>query len=61
MLGDGDTGQSELYALAEQKLEDAAGGSDLLERGEQNTREMLTTLVGSLGYKQVTVEFDRSA
>ena len=49
--------EGEFYVLAEQRLEGAAAGSDLLARGEQNTRDMLTTLATSLGFEQVTVTF----
>jgi hypothetical protein len=59
MFDDGDD-QGELYALAEDKLAAAAAGSDLRDRAEQNTRDMLTGLIRSLGYDRVTVSFDRS-
>ena len=49
---------SELYALAEARLAAAATESDVLERAEANTRDMLTTLAGSLGVDDVTVEFE---
>ena len=49
---------SELYALAEQRLATAAAESDVLDRAEDNTRDMLTTLAGSLGVEEVTVEFE---
>jgi hypothetical protein len=52
------TDDSELYALAEDKLAAAAAGSDILERAEANTRDMLTTLATSLGVDEVTVEFE---
>jgi hypothetical protein len=61
MLRDGGRGDGELYGLAERKLSAAAGSSDLRGRAEENTREMLTGLVRSLGYEQVTVTFDRTA
>lgn len=48
----------ELYALAERELAGAASRSDLLERAEVNTRDMLTTLAESLGFEQVTVTFE---
>ncbi|MGY1744016.1 DUF4230 domain-containing protein [Blastococcus sp. SYSU D00695] len=56
-LGDGPTDESELYSLAEQRLESAAGDSDLLDRAEDGTRDMLTSLAHSLGVDEVTVEF----
>ncbi|PZS20739.1 MAG: DUF4230 domain-containing protein [Pseudonocardiales bacterium] len=48
----------ELYQLASAKLNDAAKTSDLTRRGEENTRQMLTTLARSLGFTQATVTFD---
>lgn len=57
-LGDAPVNNQELYALAGQKLDGAARSSDLVERAEQNTRTMLTTLAGSLGVARVTVTFD---
>ena len=47
-----------LYALAERRLAETAAESDVLERAEANTRDMLTTLAGSLGVDEVTVEFE---
>jgi Protein of unknown function (DUF4230) len=55
---DNPSDDSELYALAERRLATAAADSDVLERAEANTRDMLTTLAGSLGVEQVTVEFE---
>ncbi len=46
-----------LYTAAAQKLDTAAGESDLAARAQQNTRSMLSGLAGSLGYTQVTVTF----
>ena len=51
----------ELYQLASAKLNAAAKTSDLTRRGEENTRQMLTTLAGSLGFAHVTVTFDAPA
>jgi hypothetical protein len=55
------TDDSGLYALAERHLGTAAADSDLLERAETNTRDMLTTLARSLGVDEVTVEFEEPA
>jgi hypothetical protein len=55
---DSPTDDQSLYQLAEDKLDAAARESDLTARAEENTRQMLTTLAGSLGYEQVTVNFD---
>ena len=52
------TGEQELYQLAATKLDAAAAASDLTRRGEDNTRQMLTTLAHSLGFTHVTVTFD---
>jgi hypothetical protein len=52
---------SDLYALAERRLGAAAAESDVLERAEGNTREMLTTLATSLGVEHVTVDFEEPA
>ena len=51
--------EREVYLLAEDKLEAAAraeGG--LRERARQNTRRMLASLLRSLGYTRVEVEFE---
>jgi hypothetical protein len=47
----------ELLARAERQLHDAAAGTQLRERAEDNTRTMLTSLLGSLGFETVTVHF----
>jgi hypothetical protein len=48
----------ERYALAERRLGAAAAESDVLDRAEDNTRAMLTSLARSLGVDEVTVEFE---
>ncbi len=60
-LGDNPVDDSELYALAEDRLAAAAAVSDLRERAEVNTRDMLTGLARSLGVQQVEVTFDEPA
>jgi hypothetical protein len=55
------TDDSDLYALAERRIAAAAAESDLIERAEANTRDMLTTLGTSLGVEQVTVDFAEPA
>jgi hypothetical protein len=57
-VGDRTTDDGPLYALAEQRIAAAATGSDLLDRGERSTRDMLTSLAHSMGVEQVTVTFD---
>jgi predicted kinase len=39
-------------------MNDAATASGLTQRGEENTRRMLTTLARALGFTDVTVTFD---
>ena len=57
-LGDNPVDDSELYALAEDRLAAAAAASDLRDRAEGNTRDMLTGLARSLGVDQVDVTFE---
>lgn len=49
--------QREVYQLAEDRISAAARDSGLVERAEENTRKMLTGLLRSLGYEQVTIEY----
>jgi Protein of unknown function (DUF4230) len=54
--------QQEVYRLAEDKVEAAARqGSGIGARAEDNTREMLESLLGSLGFTTVTVQFEPAA
>lgn len=50
--------EGELYAIAEERLADAAAESDLLVRSEENTETFLTALLKQLGYEQVDVVFE---
>jgi hypothetical protein len=59
-IGENPSDDSELWALAERRLETAAAESDVLDRAETNTRDMLTTLARSLGVESVTVEFEEA-
>jgi hypothetical protein len=52
---------TELYALAEDRLAAAAAESDLRERAETNTAAMLTGLAQSLGVDEVEVRFEETA
>lgn len=57
LIGDGED-EREVLLLAEQKLRQAATEDpQLLARSEENTRKMLETLLGSLGFESVTVTF----
>lgn len=61
VFSDTPTGERQLYLLAEQKLEAAARASGVRARAESNTRAMLKSMLGSLGYTRVTVTFGDSA
>ena len=58
VFADNPTGERELYLLAEDKLATAARESDLVERAEGNTRAMLESMLGSLGFDEVEVVFE---
>lgn len=49
---------AQLYARAEEEMEAAAAQGDLVGRAEENTRQMLVTLLESLGFEQVTIVFE---
>lgn len=55
---DSPTSEQEVYQLAEARMNEAAKASDLARRGQENTRQMLTTLGRSLGFRDVTVTFE---
>ncbi|MFP5370700.1 MAG: DUF4230 domain-containing protein [Actinomycetes bacterium] len=60
-VGDNPVDDTELYALAQDRLSSAAAASDLRERAETNTAAMLTGLARSLGVEEVDVRFDEPA
>ncbi len=47
--------QQQLYVLASQKIQTAAGRSGLRERADANTKSMLENMLKALGFKTVTV------
>ena len=49
--------QHEVYVVAQRKIQAAARHSALLTQAQRNTRAMLTGLLRSLGFHQVTVAF----
>ncbi|WP_250002316.1 DUF4230 domain-containing protein [Actinoplanes sp. M2I2] len=51
--------QQQVYALAQQRITEAARASGLDERARQNTERMLESLFTRLGYTTVTVTFDK--
>jgi hypothetical protein len=57
VFSDDPTSERELYAVAADRIADAAREADLQRRAEDNTRAMLTGLLGSLGRDRVTVVF----
>lgn len=58
VFSDSPTGERDLYVMAEDRLSGAAAESDLRARAETNTRAMLTSMLGSLGFEEVTVIFE---
>jgi Protein of unknown function (DUF4230) len=49
--------QQQVYILAQQRIQAAAERSPLLAEAEKNTRSMLTQMLSSLGFQQITVNF----
>jgi uncharacterized protein DUF4230 len=52
--------QQQVYILAQQKITDAARKSPLIAEAEKNTRGMLTGMLSSLGFQQITINFAAS-
>jgi len=48
----------EVYKLAEERIAAAATDSSLRDRAQENTRKMLTGMLRSLGYTDVTVKYE---
>ncbi len=49
--------QQALYELAQKQIQSAAGKSELLADAERNTKSMLVSLLQSLGFTHITVNF----
>ncbi len=49
--------QQRVYIAAQQKIQEAARQSPLLAEAQKNTRGMLTGMLRSLGFKQISVDF----
>jgi hypothetical protein len=49
--------QQQVYILAQQKIQSAARQSPLVSQAEKNTRGMLTGMLSSLGFRQITINF----
>ena len=52
--------QQDVYVLAQQKIQYAARSSPLLADAQRNTTAMLDSMLTSLGYKHVTVDYTGS-
>jgi hypothetical protein len=53
--------QQQVYVLAQQKIETAARQSRLLAEAQRNTTGMLTGMMHSLGFQQITVTYGEPA
>ena len=60
-FNDNPTGERDLYLAAATKINDAAASTGLRDKAEENTRNMLTSLVKALGYENVIVRFEGPA
>ena len=56
-FGGNPNSQQQVYIDAQQKISTAARHSPLLAEAEKNTRGMLDGMLGSLGFKRITVSF----
>ncbi len=52
--------QQKVYEAAQTKIQNAAKSSQLLSQAQKNTQAMLTGMLRSLGFQQVTVNFGAS-
>ena len=52
--------QQQVYEAAQTKIQNAAKSSQLLSEAQKNTQSMLTGMLKSLGFQQVTVNFGAS-
>jgi hypothetical protein len=57
MFSDQPINDQQLYQIAETKLREAAEQSQLLDLAQKNTTDMLTSLLQSLGFENITVTF----
>ncbi len=56
-FGGNPNSEQQVYIAAQQRIETAARHSQLLAEAERNTRAMLNGMLGSLGFKRITVTF----
>lgn len=59
-LVDNPTSEQALLLAASEKMEASAKRTDLVERAEENTTDMLTGMLGALGYETATILFEES-
>ena len=59
LFSDNPTSEHALQAAAVEKVAAAAEASGLRSRAEQNTRSMLTAMLGALGFDEVEIRFER--
>ena len=59
IFSDNPTGEEKLIVAATDKMIAAVPASDLLQRAEENTEKMLTTLLAGVGVEDVDVVFER--
>jgi hypothetical protein len=57
LFGGNPNKEQELYQLGAQRINDAAKSSGLIQRAEDNTKQMLMQMLRSLGYSTITVTF----
>lgn len=57
VFSDSPTGERQLYLLAQDKLSEAATDGGLVTAAQTNTREMLQSLLRSLGFESIAVIF----
>jgi hypothetical protein len=60
-FGGNPNSQQQVYIAAQQRIQAAARHSPLLAEAERNTRAMLNGMLGSLGFKRITVTFGSPA
>lgn len=56
-FGGNPNSQQQVYIAAQQRIQTAARRSPLLAEAERNTRGMLNGMLGSLGFRRITVNF----
>ena len=60
VFSDSPTGEQTLYAAAQPKLQAAANESGIVAKADENTTQMLTRLLGALGFDKVTITWQEN-